>query len=176
MITQFVNRQSKYPLPYWRQLLAAVLPVAIQCTPIGEQLIRTGVTTSVCVTFAGPRVMRRINFDTRQIDQLTDVLAFPMLEMSDGHLLNKPGIEDFDPAYPDQPTLFLGDVVLSLDQAFFQAAEYGHSREREVSFLGVHGLLHLLGYDHAADEQAQVMEQKQNQILDMVAVDRRRIT
>jgi len=176
MIIQFVNRQSKYPLSHWRRLLIAVLPVAVQNTPVGEQIIHEGMTTSVCVTFAGPRVMRRINFDTRRINQLTDVLAFPMLEMTDGHLLGKPGIEDFDPAYPDQPTLFLGDVILSLDRAFLQSAEYGHSKERELAFLGVHGLLHLLGYDHSADEQAQVMEQKQRQILDLVAFDGRRIT
>src|SRR5690625_4573107 len=59
----------------------------------------------------------------------------------------------------------LGDIVISLDQAKVQAKEYGHSPEREVGFLIIHGLLHLLGYDHMNEEQEEVMFKKQNELL-----------
>ena len=78
----------------------------------------------------------------RDVDRPTDVLSFPMFELSPGE---KPGEEDADPATGLVP---LGDMVLSLERARAQAAEFGHSVEREVCYLAVHSVLHLLGYDH----------------------------
>jgi probable rRNA maturation factor len=86
--------------------------------------------------------IHQINLDMRDVDRPTDVLSFPMFELQPGE---HPGVEDADPATGLVP---LGDMVLSLERAREQAAEFGHSVEREVCYLAVHSVLHLLGYDH----------------------------
>ena len=116
--------------------------------------------------------MRRINAETRQVDSLTDVLSFPLLEAVDGQLTQPLQIQDFDPDQSDEPTILLGDIVISLDRAFGQAKEYNHSNQREVAFLAVHGLLHLIGYDHLNETQEKIMLKKQKQILDQIGLGR----
>jgi len=86
--------------------------------------------------------IRRVNLDMRQVDAPTDVLSFPMFELDPG---DKPGPEDADPATGLVP---LGDMCLCLERAKAQAKEYGHSSRRELAYLAVHSVLHLLGYDH----------------------------
>ena len=86
--------------------------------------------------------IRQINADMRDIDRATDVLSFPMFDMPAGSLPT-PGWSD-----PDTGLIPLGDMCISLERAAAQAQEYGHSLEREVSYLAVHSVLHLLGYDH----------------------------
>ncbi len=86
--------------------------------------------------------IRRINLDMRQVDAPTDVLSFPMFELAPG---DKPRSEDADPATGLVP---LGDMCLCLERAKAQAKEYGHSDRRELAYLAVHSVLHLLGYDH----------------------------
>ena len=86
--------------------------------------------------------IRRVNVDMRGVDAPTDVLSFPMFELSPG---DKPAPEDADPATGLAP---LGDMCISLERAKDQAKEYGHSNRRELAYLAVHSMLHLLGYDH----------------------------
>ncbi len=86
--------------------------------------------------------IRRVNLDMRGVDTPTDVLSFPMFDLSPG---DKPSSEDADPATGLVP---LGDMCLSLERARAQAGEYGHSSRRELAYLAVHSVLHLLGYDH----------------------------
>ena len=86
--------------------------------------------------------IRQINRDTREVDRPTDVLSFPMFELSPGEL---PGGEDADPGTGLVP---LGDMVISLERVRAQAKEFGHSNRRELAYLVVHSVLHLLGYDH----------------------------
>ena len=86
--------------------------------------------------------IHQINLDMRNVDSPTDVLSFPMFDLAPGE---KPGQEDADPATGLVP---LGDMVLSLERTQAQAEEFGHSVEREISYLAVHSVLHLLGYDH----------------------------
>ena len=86
--------------------------------------------------------IHEINRELRQVDRPTDVLSFPEFELTPGQL---PGPEDADPGTGLIP---LGDIAISLPTAIRQAREYGHSLERELAFLTVHGTLHLLGYDH----------------------------
>ena len=94
----------------------------------------------VCVTDdAG---IRQTNLDMRGVDRPIDVLSFPMFELSPGE---KP---QADWADPDTGKVLLGDMMISLERIRAQAAEYGHSPEREVCYLAVHSVLHLLGYDH----------------------------
>lgn len=86
--------------------------------------------------------IRRVNVDMRGVDAPTDVLSFPMFELTPG---DKPSEEDADPATGLVP---LGDMCISLERAKAQAKEYGHSNRRELAYLAVHSILHLLGYDH----------------------------
>ncbi len=102
-----------------------------------------------------------LNRQFRGIDAPTDVLSFPQLDPS-------------GPAapLPEGEPLPLGDVVVSLPRAEEQAREYGHSRERELGFLLVHGLLHLLGYDHETPDEAAAMEERQDAVLDALGLTR----
>lgn len=86
--------------------------------------------------------IHQINRDMRQVDAPTDVLSFPEFELTPGEL---PGQEDADPGTGLVP---LGDMVLSMERVQAQAREYGHSNRRELAYLVVHSVLHLLGYDH----------------------------
>ena len=109
--------------------------------------------------------IRVLNAQHRGIDRATDVLSFPMLEYDDdGEMFDDPGdIED---------ELCLGDIVISLERAAEQAEEYGHSFEREVGFLTVHSMLHLLGYDHMTEEEEKEMFGFQKEILTKMGLER----
>lgn len=104
--------------------------------------------------------IRRLNRRMRGIDRPTDVLSFPALTLAPGRL---PGWRDIEPGTGRVP---LGDVAISLPRAAAQAREYGHTQGRELSYLAVHSLLHLLGYDHE-DEGAQKrrMRRREERIL-----------
>lgn len=173
MIVQYVNKQTKYPVRAWRELLSGVLPAALSATALGRRFSQIQVEAELAVTFAGPRVMKRINLETRETDQLTDVLSFPLLDMAEGRLLQPLGKQDYDPGHAGRPVVPLGDIIISLDKAHGQAADYGHSVEREVAFLAVHGLLHLLGYDHQTPAQEKKMLLKQRQILGQLGITRK---
>lgn len=102
-----------------------------------------------------------INRETRQIDAPTDVLSFPMFSLTPGELP-----EDWTP-YQDPETglCALGDMCLNLQRAQAQAEEYGHSLRREVGYLTIHSMLHLLGYDHMDEgEQKRQMRQREEAI------------
>ncbi len=86
--------------------------------------------------------IHQINKDMRDVDRATDVLSFPELELTPGQL---PGPEDADPGTGLVP---LGDMAISMDHVAAQAREFGHSDRRELCYLVVHSVLHLLGYDH----------------------------
>jgi probable rRNA maturation factor len=111
--------------------------------------------------------IRGINHEFRDNDSVTDVLSFPMLEMEDGEFLAKPGVMDME-----QGKLFLGDIIICVPKALEQAEEYGHTAERELAFLAVHGLLHLLGYDHDGPERERKMTGKQEKILTELGLPR----
>jgi len=172
MNVQFDNRQTKYPADEWCALLSRLLPQAMNEVFLGRQLQRRGAEAAVTVIFAGPRQMRRINRDTRQVDALTDVLSFPMLDMAEGHLARPLASQDYDPESPERRLVPLGDIVICLDRAISQAAEYGHPLPREVAFLAVHGLLHLLGYDHRQPDEEKKIRRLQKRILDRSGLGR----
>lgn len=102
------------------------------------------------IIFVDKDKIQQINNDYRGIDRVTDVITFAL--KSDSTLFMGDILE-------------LGDVFICLDRAYEQASEYGHSVEREVGFLAVHGYLHLLGYDHMNPEDEEVMFKKQDEIL-----------
>ncbi len=143
---------------------------AVRCRKekAGEQLkglVRQAVVTAleyekvkrdceVSVTFVSDRQIREINREFRGIDRATDVLSFPQAENG-----------DLDSAY-DGERVQLGDIVISLERARAQSELYGHTFEREVAFLTVHSVLHLLGYDHeTGEEDERLMRRRQRAIM-----------
>ena len=109
-----------------------------------------------------------INREMRQVDRPTDVLSFPEFELTPGEL---PGPEDADPGTGYVP---LGDMVLSMERVKAQAKEYGHSNRRELAYLAVHSVLHLLGYDHM-DEGAMKaqMRTREEAIMAVLGLERK---
>ncbi len=103
--------------------------------------------------------IRALNREHRQLDKPTDVLSFPMWELTPGQGLPP------ETAEPDTGRAALGDIVISVPTARAQAEAYGHGFAREMAFLALHGLLHLLGYDHETPEDEARMRAKQEEIL-----------
>lgn len=103
----------------------------------------------VSVTLVDGKTIRELNREYRGVDKVTDVLSFPL---------------DFGSEL-DMPITPLGDVVINLEKIKEQAEEFGHSEMRELSYLTVHSLLHLLGFDHIADEDRKDMREKEKEIM-----------
>ena len=140
----------------------------IRVTPKMKALIKRAVNASldyegferpceISVTLTDNKTIHGINKEHRGVDRPTDVLSFPL----------------FDDEFDNGELCVLGDIVLSLEKAASQAEEYGHSFERELAFLCVHSMLHLLGYDHeeGAAEESEMFE-KQEQILTLMGISR----
>ena len=112
-----------------------------------------------------------INKEYRQIDRPTDVLSFPLVDYPEPNVFPD-NLEEMAEDYFDLDTgeLMLGDIIISVEKCKEQATEYGHSELREYSFLIVHSMLHLFGYDHMEDDERLVMEEKQREILDKAGI------
>lgn len=120
----------------------------------------------ISLLFVDNEEIREINRDTRGIDNATDVLSFPMLEYpKDKVFKDIYKNTKFNEIYLDGEELVLGDMVLSLERAKEQSIEYNHSFTREVCYLVVHSILHLLGYDHMEENEKKVMRQREEEIL-----------
>ena len=114
----------------------------------------------VSVTLTDDAHIHVLNRDYRGVDRPTDVLSFALTESE-------------EPAILDAPYgVVLGDLVISLERVAAQAEEYGHSVLRELSFLTVHGMLHLLGYDHIEEEDRVEMEEEQRHVMDVLGIAR----
>ena len=112
------------------------------------------------------------NKQYRDIDRATDVLSFPNLDFEapgDFEIDENREADYFD---PDTGELILGDIIISVDKVKEQAASYGHSEKREFAFLVAHSMLHLCGYDHMEEDEAKVMETKQEQVLSTLGITR----
>lgn len=127
----------------------------------------------VSLLFVDNEEIKEINNDTRGIDRETDVLSFPMLEYKDKKVF-KELYKDykFSQSDFDGEELVLGDIVLSLEKALEQSKEYNHSFEREASYLVVHSVLHLLGYDHMEEEDKIIMRSREEDILNKLNITR----
>ncbi|MBU3105237.1 rRNA maturation RNase YbeY [Clostridium gasigenes] len=127
----------------------------------------------ISLLFVDNDKIKEINKETRGINKETDVLSFPMLDYEDKKVYKNmyKGYE-FDETYMDGNELVLGDMVLSLEKALEQSLEYNHSYEREVSYLIVHSILHLLGYDHMEDSEKIIMRKREEEILNKLEIIR----
>ena len=139
------------PEDQWSRVPEEQLRAAIERVLIGEGLSGPIEMTVVITDDAG---IADLNATYRQVTGPTDVLSVPFGLATGAEFKTAPG----------QP-LYLGDVVISLPRAECQAADYGHSLTREICYLGVHGTLHLLGYDHESPGEQRVMRQKEEQAL-----------
>lgn len=125
----------------------------------------------VNVLFTDNEGILLFNKEHRGIDAATDVLSFPMIpfeQEADFSVVE----DDFTFFEPDSGELMLGDIILSLEKVISQADSFGHSIKREFAFLVTHSLLHLCGYDHMTPEEAQVMEKKQEIVLQELGITR----
>ena len=122
----------------------------------------------VDVLLTNDEAIHQINLDMREVDRATDVLSFPEFDLQPGEL---PGGEDADPGTGLVP---LGDMVLSLERAEAQGAEYGHGAEREAAYLAVHSVLHLLGYDHLDEGPMKAqMREREEAIMSVLGLERK---
>ena len=150
----FTNEQEIFPIGYSLKMLIRRAVIA------SLEYEGFGADTEVSVTFTDNEGIRAINSEFRGIDAPTDVLSFPLTDY-----------EEVDFPVADEPTSSLGDIVLSLERADEQAREFGHSFEREVAFLTVHSMLHLLGYDHInSEEEDAEMRRRQREILESMGL------
>ena len=132
------------------------------------EIMLPGLKSGVSLTVCGDEYIRELNKNFRGKDAATDVLSFPLLSS------DTPGKIDYTPTDIDPETgdVMLGDIVVSLERAAQQAEEYGHSLEREVCYLCVHSVLHLLGYDHMDDADKKLMRAKEEEILTSLNISR----
>ena len=110
-----------------------------------------------------PEEIRKYNKQYRNIDKETDVLSFPIFEKEEIEKIQKNGNE-----VPE----VLGDLIISMKQVARQAEEYGHSFERELAYMVVHGFYHLMGYDHIEEEDKKEMRLKEENILTILKINR----
>lgn len=149
----FENNQEKEIISYGLKML---IRHSVEATLLYEEIDDH---CEVSVTFVDNEEIREINRKFRNIDRATDVLSFPLFD------------EDGMDAHVEELDCMLGDIVLSLERAREQAAEFGHSFEREVAFLTVHSVLHLLGYDHElSDEDDADMRRRQTEIVEKMGL------
>ncbi|MCI8388544.1 MAG: rRNA maturation RNase YbeY [Clostridiales bacterium] len=153
----FTNEQDKEPVTAeLRTLVKAAVYTALEYEDFGR-------SAEISVTFTDNEGIREINREHRDIDSATDVLSFPMMSEDDSE-------SDTDRA---NGAVMLGDIVLSLERAREQSVEFGHSYTREVAFLTVHSVLHLLGYDHLTSEADDAdMRARQNTVLEIMGIKR----
>lgn len=160
------NKQKRLPVTSVEPLCHKALQVALE-TGLGNSWQKSGISScSVSLTLVGEKAIKELNSQFRQVDAVTDILSFPMMDFKEGELGRSLEPFDFEDPDSEEKCLYLGDLVLCTKRAQDQAEAYGHSVEREVAFLVVHGLLHLLGYDHIQESDEVVMREKQRKIME----------
>ena len=150
MKLEIINNQQKLPFgEEGVELIKIAAQAVFEDTSFSED-------TEISVTIVDDEQIKEINREYRNIDKSTDVLSFPMYSYS-------------EPMVPQEiidGECVLGDIVISLETR--QAAEYGHSAERELSFLTVHSMLHLLGYDHIQEHERTMMREREEYYLEKI--------
>ena len=161
MKVNFLNQQSKY------KVNRSIKELIKKCCRAALEYMEFRTDVEISVVLTDNEGIRTLNNLHRGIDRATDVLSFPMFEYDE----NGDIIEDYV-EFNEMGGICLGDIVISLERAHEQAAEYGHSPEREIGFLTVHSMLHLLGYDHMTPEDEEEMFGYQREILDKIGLVR----
>ena len=123
------------------------------------------------LSFVGAEEIRGLNKQYRNVDAVTHVLSFPTIDNPELKIIEKDTFA-LDSINPETGKLNIGDIIICLERAKEQAVEYNHSLKRELCFLSLHGLLHLLGYDHMTADDEQRMTALQSEILNKMRIVR----
>ena len=134
-----------------------------------ENFVDADIPLAVEVVFVDEQEIRSLNAQTRGVDKVTDVLSFPNLDDIRGIEIKS---ENFPYDLDEEGNLFLGSIIICEQRAKEQAIEYGHSIKREKYYLAVHGMCHLLGYDHMNDTDKAQMREKEERILKILGAER----
>ncbi|MBQ7912930.1 MAG: rRNA maturation RNase YbeY [Clostridia bacterium] len=134
-----------------------------------DGFIKTDVPLAVELVFVDGEEIRRLNRETRDTDKVTDVLSYPALDGIKGQAVKG---EEHPYEIDEEGNLLIGSIVICCERAREQAEEYGHSYERELHYLIVHGIMHCLGYDHMTDEDKAEMREKEEFILGKLGIVR----
>jgi len=153
VLINFSNRQRKVKLPQnVKTLLTSAVKASLEVEGVSEP-------TEVNITFVSDEGIKNINRDFRNINKSTDVLSFP---------LGENGVYDVN---PENGRILLGDVIISVEHALMQAETFGHSFEREMAYLTVHSIFHLLGYDHIDEaEEKRIMREREEAALSAIGL------
>ena len=143
------------------QDIETIINIALEEKNIKDQNV------SISISAVGKDEIHQINKEYRNVDKETDVLSFPIFEKEE--LDKKIAQKDFE--YED----ILGDIIISIKKVEEQAKEYGHSFERELAYMIVHGFYHLMGYDHIKEEDKLVMRPKEEKVLERLGITREEI-
>lgn len=119
----------------------------------------------ISITLTSPTIIRKLNNEYRSIDKETDVLSFPMFEKNEIDKI----VKNKEKQIVKET---IGDIIISVERVKEQAKEYGHSFERELSYMLVHGFYHLMGYDHIEEEDKREMRSKEEEILSELKIER----
>lgn len=158
--TVMISSEREEDTAQIQALLERVIPAALNAEGVD-------VPCEVDVLLLGDEGIHEINLERRGVDSPTDVLSFPMFDLKPG---DKPSASD---ASPGTGLVMLGDMVLDLDRAKEQGEEFGHGTVREVAYLAVHSVLHLLGYDHMDDGPMKIqMREREEAILSELGITR----
>jgi len=150
-----LNQQKKVKIP------AGTRPLIRKCCAAVLKYEEIEEKAEVSVSFVDNEQIRELNAEYRNKDAATDVLSFPLGDD-----------ESFD-VNEESGAVLLGDIVISVERAMEQAEEYGHSLEREIGWLTVHSMLHLLGYDHeTSEEDAKDMRKREEDVLTSLSLTR----
>ncbi len=154
MIETALQAEPCWPGHDWEALASAAVSAAIAATPHGE-LAQIDAIVEIAVRLTDDAEVRALNRDYRQMDKPTNVLSFPMVQ---------PDLID-NLANTDDGEILLGDIVLAYETCAREAGERNVSLESHAAHLIVHGTLHLLGYDHVHDDEAEIMESLERQVM-----------
>jgi len=155
MIQIELSREDPWPEGDWQALAERAARAAIERTPHGP-LLTTPAAIEISVRLTSDAEVHALNRQYRQKDKSTNVLSFPMVQ---------PDLIDTVSQNSDDGEVLLGDIVLAHGVCVGEAAERGIPVEAHATHLMVHGMLHLLGYDHMADDEAEAMEEIERQAL-----------
>jgi probable rRNA maturation factor len=139
-------------------IVTSIIRRCVEAT-LEEEGVKVPCEINVFVT--NDKGIRAINAASRNIDKATDVLSFPMFQLEPGQLP-----EDWDEFLdPETDMCPLGDIAISLERAMAQAKEFGHSTRREIGYLTIHSMLHLLGYDHLDEGEQKAQMRKREEYI-----------
>jgi len=152
------------------EIIISTYPEKLQSSSSIERIVKEAIvkvgelygleTAEVSITLTDNVYIHELNMKYRNIDRPTDVLSFALNEGEEPEIVDGPVVN------------MLGDIIISVERATEQAAEYGHSIEREIAFLTVHGMLHLLGYDHMEEVDRVEMRKEEDYVMEKLGIGR----